>query len=168
MKIKYRIDEKDLLKILDIPSFRHMTKDKLASFVSALPDIDPEVAKKALEQFPNFASAMTEITAHYKDVISECLEGSDADTAICLDACTAIIESIQRDLGKDGLSFEERERLIDKQIQVVQMMRSIDADGKRFRIDITRIGVVAFGFTALVLVTAIGGKTSIRLPETIR
>lgn len=165
MKLKRQINEKDLLKMLGIPSFRHMSKDKLVSFVSALPDIDPEVAKKALEQFPDFASTMAEITAHYKDVIAKCLEGSDADTAICLEACEAINESIRHELDKDDLSFEERERLIDKQIRVVQMMREIDADGKRFRINIARIATVAFGVAAALLVTGLGGKTNITLPE---
>lgn len=61
MKIRRRIDEKDLLKMLGIPSFRYMSKEKLASFVSALPDVDPDVAKKALEQFPDLSAAITEI-----------------------------------------------------------------------------------------------------------
>ena len=68
MRLKRQISEKDLLRLLDIPSFRHISKDKLVSFVSTLPEIDPEVAKKALEQFPDFATAMIEITERYKEV----------------------------------------------------------------------------------------------------
>ena len=64
MKIKRRIDEKDLLKMLGIPSFRYMSKDKLASFVSALSDIDPDVAKKALEQFPDLSAAIAVVLVH--------------------------------------------------------------------------------------------------------
>lgn len=64
MKIKRRIDEKDLLKMLGIPSFRYMSKDKLASFVSALSDIDPDVAKKALEQFPDLSAAIADVLVH--------------------------------------------------------------------------------------------------------
>ena len=164
MRTKRRADDKDLLRMLDIPSFRHMTKDKLADFVSALPDIDPEVAKKALEQFPDLASSMVEISAHYSGVIAKCLEGGDADTATCLEACAAINESIRRELEKGDLEPGERERLVDRQIQVVQMMRGVDGDGKRFRMGIARIGAVALGFVALALVTALGGKASVRTP----
>lgn len=142
-----------------------MSKDKLVGFVSALPEIDPEVAKKALEQFPDFASVMIEITRHYKEIIDKCLEGSDADTATVLAACSAINESIQRELEKNKLTFEERERLIDKSIQVVQMMREIDADNKRFRVHVIRVATVAFGIAVGALITALGGKANVTLPE---
>ena len=131
MKIKRRIDEKDLLKMLGIPSFRHMSKDKLASFVSALPDIDPDVAKKALEQFPDLSTAITEIVGHYAGIVSECLAGSDADTRLCLD----------------------------------QIMRSIDADGKRFRAHIIYASSIAVGLVAAALVSVLGGKTDLSLPS---
>ena len=165
MRIKRQISEKDLLRLLNIPSFRHMSKDKLVSFVSTLPEIDPEVAKKALEQFPDFASAMVEITGHYKEVIDKCLESSDADTATILAACSAINESIQRELEKGERTFEEREHLIDKSIQVVQMMREIDADNKRFRAHIIRFATIAFGIAVGALITALGGKANVTLPE---
>ncbi|WP_156951394.1 hypothetical protein [Lacrimispora aerotolerans] len=42
------ITEQKVLNKLDIPDFRHMTKDKVMGFASMLPDMDPEVAKKAL------------------------------------------------------------------------------------------------------------------------
>ena len=168
MRLKRQISEKDLLRLLDIPSFRHMSRDKLVSFVSALPEIDPEVAKKALEQFPDFASAMVEITGRYKEIIDKCLEGSDADTATVLAACSAINDSIQHELEKDELTFEERERLIDKSIQVVQMMREIDADNKRFRTHIIRVATVALGIAVGALITALGGKANVSLPEVKR
>ena len=166
MRLKRQISEKDLLKLLDIPSFRHMSKDKLVSFVSALPEIDPEVAKKALEQFPNFTSAMVEITGRYKEIIDKCLEGSDADTTTLLAACSAINESVQRELEKDELTFEERTRLIDKSIQVVQMMREIDADNKRFRLQVANIASVVLFCISGLLITALGGKADLRFPDT--
>ena len=165
MKIKRQIGEEDLLRLLGIPSFRHMSKDKLVSFVSAIPEINPEIAKKALEQFPDFASAMVGITERYKEVIAKCLEGSDADTATCLATCSAINESIQRELRKNELTFEERERLIDRSIQVIQMMREIDADGKRSRSVVIHAATISFGIAAAALISALGGKVSITLPE---
>ena len=165
MRLKRQISEKDLLRILGIPSFRHMSKDKLVSFVSALPEIDPEVAKKALEQFPDFATAMVEINGLYKEIIDKCLDGSDADTATVLAACSAINESIHRELEKDELTFEERKRIIDRSIQVIQMMREIDADGKRYRNVVIHAATIAFGIAAASLIFALGGKANISLPD---
>ena len=165
MKIKRRIDEKDLLKMLGIPSFRHMSKGKLASFVSALPDIDPDVAKKALEQFPDLSTAITEIVGHYAGIVSECLAGSDADTRLCLETCASIIDSIQRELETERLAFEQREMLIGQSLELVQIMRSIDADGKRFRAHIIYASSIAVGLVAAALVSVLGGKTDLSLPS---
>ena len=42
------LSEQKVLKKLDIPDFRHLTKDKIIAFASLLPQMDTEVAKKAL------------------------------------------------------------------------------------------------------------------------
>lgn len=111
--------------MLGIPSFRYMSKEKLASFVSALPDVDPDVAKKALEQFPDLSAAITEIVGHYRGIVSECLAGSDADTRLCLVTCASIIDSIQHELESEALTFEQRETLIGQSLELVQIMRYI-------------------------------------------
>lgn len=165
METRRYISEADLLKCLDIPSFRHMTKDKLASFVAQFPYVDPDVARKALEQFPDLASAMVEIVGHYRDVISECLVGSDKDTRLCLEECSAILNLIQGELGKNDLEPEERARLIDQAIQVATMMREIDRDGKRFRTDIIRTASAVACIVACVLISALGVNAKISLPD---
>ncbi len=69
--------EKELLNYLNVPSFRHVTKDKLLSFASILNNIDPEVAKQAIEQFPNFSENMKEIVQNYKEVIDKTILSND-------------------------------------------------------------------------------------------
>lgn len=58
--MKRTLSEKKVLKKLGIPDFRHMTKDKVVEFASMLSRMDPEVAKKALEQFPEYAKNVLE------------------------------------------------------------------------------------------------------------
>lgn len=65
-----RISEKQLLKKLNIPDWRHMSKDKLTTFISSLPYLDPEVAKAAINQFPNFSEFV-------KDMIKVMQENAD-------------------------------------------------------------------------------------------
>lgn len=60
------LTEKQVLKKLGIPDFRHMTKAKVMQFATMLPYMDPEVAKMALEQFPEFAKRATEILLNIK------------------------------------------------------------------------------------------------------
>ena len=65
--------EKQLLKQLGISDFRHITKDKLLAFTSSIDKVDPEVAKAAISQFPNFKEMVSEILNNYfvfsKDLI---------------------------------------------------------------------------------------------------
>ena len=65
--MKYTLSEKKVLKKLGIPDFRHMTKDKVMSFATMLPYMDPEVAKKALEQFPSFKDLAGDMVTQYKN-----------------------------------------------------------------------------------------------------
>ena len=50
-----QLTERQVLEKLDIPDFRHITKDKVMEFASMLNKMEPDVAKKAIEQFPEFA-----------------------------------------------------------------------------------------------------------------
>ena len=152
----------------DISPFRHISKDKLASFVSSLPDIDTEVAKKALEQFPDLSAAMTGIVGHYRGIISECLAASDADTRLLLEKCASIIDSIQRDLANEELDFEHRQSLIDRSMELLLVMREIDADGKRFRANVICVASITLGIVAAALVSALGGKADFPLPNPSR
>ena len=61
------MNEQKVLKKLDITDFRHLTKDKVIKMASMLDKMDPEVAKKALEQFPEFANTTKEMLSEYKD-----------------------------------------------------------------------------------------------------
>ena len=67
------LSEQKVLKKLDIPDFRHLSKDKIIAFASLLPQMDAEVAKKALEQFPNFASTSLEVMKEYKSILENAL-----------------------------------------------------------------------------------------------
>ena len=65
------LTEAQVLKKLDIVDFRHLTKEKVMSMATMLDKMDPEVAKKALEQFPEFASTMRQILSEYKQSLDE-------------------------------------------------------------------------------------------------
>lgn len=53
--------EEKVLKKLGIDDFRHITKNKVIKMASMLDRVDPEVAKKAIEQFPDFSNTAKEI-----------------------------------------------------------------------------------------------------------
>ena len=46
--------EKQLLKKLNVKNISSLATEKTADFVKMLHDVDPEVAKKTIEKFPDF------------------------------------------------------------------------------------------------------------------
>lgn len=55
------LTEQQLLNQIDIPDWRHMSKDKLIVFASNMQNLDPEVAKDSIAQFPKFSEMGTGI-----------------------------------------------------------------------------------------------------------
>lgn len=56
----HQLSEQRVLKKLEIEDFRHLTKAKVIKLASMLDRVDTEVAKKALEQFPEFYNTSKE------------------------------------------------------------------------------------------------------------
>ncbi|MBO4218358.1 MAG: hypothetical protein J5887_02475, partial [Erysipelotrichaceae bacterium] len=99
--MKYTVSEKKVLKKLRIPDFRHMTKDKVMNFATMLPYMDPEVAKKALEQFPSFKDLAGDMVTQYKAIIDKAFEENRISQQAFYNACNSIIQSLQEELRDD-------------------------------------------------------------------
>ncbi len=143
------MSEKAVLKKLGISDFRHMTKEKVVKFASMLPYMDPEVAKKALEQFPAFKDLAGELVVQYKLIVDKVFEENQISQQAFYDACNSIITSLQKELEKEDISAEERDRIENKMIQVAAMIGEKNSENKGL---ILKILAVASG-----VIVAIGG-----------
>ena len=110
------ITEQKVLKKLGIEDFRHLTKDKVITMASMLDKMEPEVAKKAIEQFPNFSNTMKEILHDYKDVLDKAQVTNDESVKSFYNSCDMTISSLQKELERDDQTFEERKYIIEKMI----------------------------------------------------
>ena len=78
----------------------HFTKDKVIKMASMLDKMDPEVAKKALEQFPEFANTTKEMLTEYKVSLDKGLESNNESVKAVYDTYNAIITSLQKKARK--------------------------------------------------------------------
>ena len=108
------LSEKDVLKQLDIPDFRHLSKDKVMQFASMLDNMDPEVAKAAIKQFPDFANLTLEALKDYRGVIEKAIDADKDGTKQCLDIYNQIILALSHCVEKDDIPFEEKQYYIRK------------------------------------------------------
>lgn len=92
----------------------HLTKDKVIKMASMLDKMDLEVAKKALEQFPEFANTTKEMLTEYKVSLDKGLESNNESVKAVYDTYNAIITSLQKKLENENLTFEQKKYIIDK------------------------------------------------------
>lgn len=155
------LTEAKVLKKLGIPDFRHMTKDKIIQFASCLPQMDPEVAKKALEQFPEFAKSVTEIVSYYKDIVYKGLGDNLSSVNSFYAMCDAIVDSLKDQLHDENLTFEEKSIIIDKMIELARMKADKDTENKKFIADIISKVTLGLVFTVGIVAAVLGAQTRI-------
>lgn len=149
------ISEAALLKKLGIPDFRHLTKDMVVDLASTLHRLDPEVAKKALEQFPDFANAIASLIAEERSFLDGCVSSNGESMSAHHQACDKILSALESLLIKPDLDFEERRYIIEQMLEVESRLLAKDSENKRF-LDVlsTKFGiviVVACGLAATAL-----------------
>lgn len=99
-------------------------------FTSSLPDMEPSVAISALQQFPKFAETSIEIIECYKQIVGKELDHNADNMKSFNDTCQVVIVSLQSLLDKDDLTFEEKNKVIDKMMSVLQMQADKDSENK--------------------------------------
>ena len=156
-----QLTEQKVLKKLDIPDFRHLTKAKVIDLASMLDRMDPEVAKKALEQFPDFANTTKEILVEYKDTLDKGMVANQESVKAYYDVCNSIIESLKKQLENEELSFEERRFIIEQMKEVSDKMGIKDTENKRFILAQWGLGLAAAFSAVALLASALGGNTRI-------
>jgi len=155
------LTEQKVLKKLGIDDFRHLTKDKVIVMASMLDRMEPEVAKKAIEQFPKFSDTMKNILHDYKLSLDKALEENGESVQSYYSSCDAIISILQKELEKEVLSFEEKKYIIDKMIEVNKMKSEKDTENKKFIVTLAFIGATIVGTLTGVLASTLGGNAKV-------
>jgi len=159
------LTEQKVLKKLNIENFRHLTKDKVITMASMLDKMDPEVAKKAIEQFPEFSSTAKEMLSEYKDTLDKGLESNKESVESYYFVCKSTIETLQKQLEDGELTFDERKYIIDKMLEVSKMMGEKDSENKKFVVIMSGLGLAAFGLAVAGLSSALGGNTNVEISD---
>lgn len=138
------LTEKRVLKKLDIPDFRHMTKEKIIEFASMLPNMDPEVAKKALEQFPEFKNLAIEVVKQLQTSVEAGIRSNDSSQKAFYDACNETIETLKNELLDKDLSPEQEREVRENILYILNLMYDKDTENKAFLLKTVKtIGIVA-------------------------
>lgn len=160
-----QLTEQQVLHQLNIPDFRHITKDKVMTFASMLQNMEPEVAKKALEQFPEFTKMMLEVMREYKSIFEKALDDDSASSQQCYEIYNTVLDTLKSCLDKEDLSFEEKKYYLDQMMEIAKMAETKDSENKKFKWKIISAG--AFAVIAVIGISAnlLGGNVNFKLPS---
>ncbi len=149
------LTEAQVLEKLNIPDFRHLSKDNVMSFASMLQNRDPEVTKKALEQFPDFAKSTSDALKDFKAIMAKSFDDDKESANQCYILYNKVQTALEKCLDNENLSFEEKKYYIERMKEVAQLASAKDSEGKKFRwaniAAFSTIIVIALGLLATLL-----------------
>lgn len=159
------MSETRVLKKLNIIDFRHLTKDKVIKMVSMLDKMDPEVAKKVLEQFPKFSNTIKEMLTEYKEVLDKGLGFNNESVKAVYDKYNAVIASLQKELENEHLTFEQKKYILEQMRDIAEKVDKKDTENKRFIVGMATLSTLVVGGTVAVLASVLGGNTQIEMDD---
>ena len=138
--------EQSVKDVLGISDWRNLSKDKIMSFVSVLPDVDSEVAIKIIEQFPEYAKTSQEMVNCMKETCSNILSENKSSSDKSMQAYKQILDNLEELLKKENITLEEKEYLLNKMIEVADKISDKDTENKTFLGNALKtVGGVALG-----------------------
>ena len=133
---------------MGISDWRHLSKDKLMTFLSILPNVDNEVAVKIIEQFPEFSRNSVEMISIMKDLCVKALEDDEHSTDQSIEAYRQVISDVYIPLldelkiivRREDISTEDRKHFADQMIEIAEKVEAVadkiglkDTEGKAFK-----------------------------------
>jgi len=159
------LTEKQVLKQLNIKDFRHISKDKVMEFASMIHKMDPDVAKKALEQFPDFANIALEALNDYKAILEKAVDANEKGSKQCYDVYTEIVSALKDCIKQENISFAEKQYYIDKMMEIAKMAEKLEGENKKFNWGVIKAGAVVVAAVVGFGASLLGGKVNIKLPK---
>lgn len=148
--------ENEVKKALAIDSFRNMSKEKIMEFVSAIPNMDKDVAIKIIEQFPAYTESANNMLAQLNVMCSNAMKENGESQKEAIEAYKKILDDLGELLKKEAITVEARMKITEQMITVADRISAKDTENKDFLNGIIKYGVPIIG-GALVLGAAILG-----------
>jgi hypothetical protein len=153
---KYMVTENEVKKALDIDSFRNISKEKIMEFVSAIPNMDKDVAIKIIEQFPTYTESANNMLVQLNAMCNNAMQANGESQKETIEAYKKILDDLGELLKKETITAEERAHITEQMIIVADRISAKDSENKDFLSGIIKYGVPIIG-GALVLGAAILG-----------
>lgn len=150
------VTEDAVKKALDIESFKNISKDKIMEFVSAIPNMDKDIAIKIIEQFPEYTELANKMLSQLSAMCNNAMKENGESQKESIAAYKKILDDLGELLKKDTITAEKRVQITEQMIAVADRISAKDTENKDFLNGVIKYGVPIIG-GALVLGASILG-----------
>lgn len=153
--------ETEIMKALEIDSWRNLSRDKIVRFVAMMPEMDKEIAIKVIEQFPEFrkfaVDALDVLEKEHSATLAFNKESQD-NVHHALQDVRAILKD---ELNRGELTAEERMIIIGLIMETANLEFEKDSENKRFLESLFGKAVIAGGAAIALGIVVLGGRVLI-------
>lgn len=159
------MDENDVKKLLGIEDFRRLSKKQVIQFVSSIPQMEPQVAMKVIEQFPEVANMALGLAKEYREGIQAGIDANERSAKDATASIDAVIDTLTVELSRDDLDLEERLQIVKTLGNLPALKVEMHKDDQAFILKALSIlggFILVAGAGAL---TVLGSNGKIELPH---
>lgn len=126
------ITEEEARKLLKVDDFRHLSKDKVISFMSLIPDMDKDVAIKCIEQFPDFKNYGLDMFGKLNEGYQKIIDSGKESAKETMSAYRLVLDTMKEIIDKDDLTFDEKRQVAADMVMVADKISEQDKGWKDF------------------------------------
>ncbi|MCK3895498.1 hypothetical protein HCC09_10295 [Streptococcus suis] len=153
--MEYNKQEKALLKRFNKVNFREFSKEDILELNSKLAEVDPEVAKAIVAQFPEFINGAKTTVKEFQVVVDKAMESNEVTQKAIFEACKQKLNILERMLEDEHLTFEEKKFYLSEMQDIIEKLDSLDSKNKEWLGKLLNtagyfiVGSLAIGLTIL-------------------
>lgn len=157
-KLKGNIQEKDLLKKLNVNSWAELPENKYDDLAALIPQTDRKEAVRIFNKLPGYAQVSGELISLLKTVSVDLIKQGDDSHKKVLEGYQKTLDTIQKKLDKPMLLPWTRNKITNQMLDVCDKMAKISEEHKNWILKM----VGAIGCTATCLITIVGVVLGLR------
>lgn len=123
--------------------------------------LDPEVAKSLILQLPEAMKTVFMTEGKYVEILSKGMESCEHSSSACFQAEDEIIKSLQQEVAREAVSFEEKKFYYEKMEDAAKRKEAKDTEQKHLVMAILKYGGRFLVLGLVITVGLVTGKPAI-------
>ncbi len=127
-----QLSEKEAKQKLNVENWAQMPEEKVPEFISLIPYMDKDVVLAIVNQFPAYSSMVKCLIEELGKSCDAAMKENSASQQQVYSAYRKILDDLGEIIKRENITEEERDRLIDRMIDVADKMSAKDTENKGF------------------------------------